>query len=182
VHRDASSLLHLRAVVFGPWSAALARNLDWFDVRLPADVTRSRAMIEDGSAWFLRYEFLLPERPGKREAMKLTVESKTGTIGAPEIERRLVREADGVIFVVDDTIPNAWQLDEALAMLEEAKPPVVVFQFDHVPYEGEARHHTPEELCARLKVGERPFTTSRAWDGTGVTETFKLLVQRIISA
>jgi hypothetical protein len=114
--------------------------------------------------------------------MKLTVESKTGAIGAPDIERRLLREADGVIFVVDDTIPNAWQLDEALAMLEEANPPTVVFQFDHVPYEGDAHHHTPEELRARLKIGERPFTTSRAWDGTGVTETFKMLVQKITSA
>jgi hypothetical protein len=173
---------NLNVVVFGPWSSALHWNMVWFHAGLPADVKRWHAQVEEGEAWYLRYEFLLPERPGRREALKLTVSSKTGAICAPDIERRLLAAADGVLFTVDDTLPSEDQLDEALAMLEEANPRVVVFQFDHVPYEGEPVHRTSDELRTRLRVGDRPFIVSRTWDGTGVMDSFKLLVERMLAS
>jgi len=165
VHRDEKGLLHLSAVVFGPWSGALGHDMQWLYARLPADVVRSKMdRIEEDGAWYLRFECSVPAREN-REAIRLEVSSMSACACAPGIERRLLEKADGVIFVVDTAIPNELSLMAQHAILGSIRPPTVVYQFDHAGYEGETRIYSPEEICAKLGVVGVRFNATRASHG-----------------
>ena len=181
MRRDEKGLLHLSAVVFGPWSAALGHDMQWIYARLPTDVVRSKMeRIEEDGAWYLRFDCLVPPRE-HREAIQLEVSSMSACSCAPEIERRLLEKADGVIFVVDTAIPNEFSLTEQHDILEGIHPNTVVYQFDDAGYDGNAtRIYSPKEICEKLGVTDVRFNATRASRGEGVVPTLALLVREMM--
>jgi len=165
-----------RAVVFGPWSHALDRDLVWFHAGLPQRCARTPIeRVVHGASWYLRFECDLP-----KQAMTLEVASQCGTLHDPEVDRFLLERADGVLFVIDSAVPNEHALLAQHALLLEIAPPAVVYQRDDAGYTScDTPVRSADELRALLALRE-PLLETKASHGVGVMEAFAALVRAMI--
>ncbi len=175
-----------RIVYFGASGAGTTSNLRYIHRKLRRE-HRGELRTSPVKATGVVYEFL-PVELGQVRGLATTLHVYTVPAGddCQEIRRRLLENADGVVFVADcrperhdATVAAAAELERHLASFGRSLADVIlVLQYNHRDTAGES---ALEKLHRRLRLNPAAVFEAAAHDGTGVLQTLTSLSKLILA-
>jgi hypothetical protein len=174
-----------RIVYFGASGAGTTANLKYIHRKLRRE-HRGELRTSPVKATGVAYEFL-PVELGQVRGLATTLHVYTvpGGDECHEIRRRLLENADGVVFVADcrpdrhdATVAAAAELERHLASFGRSTADVIlVLQYNH---RDTASESALEKLHRRLRLNPTAVFEAAAHDGTGVLQTLTSLSKLIL--
>ncbi len=174
-----------RIVYFGASAAGTTANLKYIHRKLRRE-HRGELRSSPVKATGVAYEFL-PVELGQVRGLQTTLHVYTvpGGDECQEIRRRLLENADGVVFVADcrperhdATVAAAAELERHLASFGRSTADVIlVLQYNH---RDSASESALEKLHRRLRLNPTAVFEAAASEGTGVLQTLTSLSKLIL--
>lgn len=177
----------IRIVYCGPSESGKTTNLEALSQLLPSHALHKLLQLATETQRTLYFDLLSLELPmGGDTKLRIELFTVPGQSFYVNARRRVLREADGIVFVADSRRhrldANIEALAEVAAAIEDAGRDVddipAVLQLNKCDDEHAVPHH---ELLALLGCDNEPFIEAVASEGRGVVETLRLISRHVLA-